>query len=132
MGATIDPLVSSAGMYDLIVTDNSNGCTAQSSVEVLADENTPTANAGATQTITCTTSQVTLNGSGSSTGTDFTYEWQDENVNSISTSQNPSTSQIGVYTIIVTDNSNGCTAESSVSIVAVSYTHLTLPTTPYV
>jgi len=117
VGTTVDPLVNSAGMYDLIVTDNSNGCTALASVEVLADEDTPTASAGMTQSITCTMSLVTLDGSSSSTGSEFTYEWQDEDDNTVSSSQNPITNQSGIYTIIVTDSSNGCTAESSVNIV---------------
>ena len=44
-------------------------------VEVIADFETPTANAGADQLINCDENATLLDGSGSSTGAAFIYMW---------------------------------------------------------
>ena len=55
----------------MIVTDNDNGCTATSEVEVVPDVNLPNADAGTSSTLTCVTIEATLDGSNSSSGTIF-------------------------------------------------------------
>ncbi len=116
IGTEASVVVNETGIFTLIVTDNDNGCTASSEVEVVPDINLPNADAGAESTLTCAITETLLDGSNSSSGINFSYEWLDENMATISTDQNTNSSSPGIYTIIVTDNDNGCTAESSVEI----------------
>ncbi len=116
IGTQASVMVSETGIFTLIVTDLDNGCTASSDVEVVPDVNLPNADAGAESTLTCVVTEVTLDGSNSSSGINFTYEWLDGNAITISTDQNTISSTPGIYTLIVTNNDNGCTAASSVEI----------------
>ena len=114
---TEDITVSAIGTYTLTVTDNDNGCFATDSAEVTADEDTPTANAGADMELTCTTLEVTLDGSGSSTNpdADLSYAWSGPNGYSANT-EDITVSEIGTYTLTVTDNDNGCFATDSAEV----------------
>ncbi|MFK7781826.1 proprotein convertase P-domain-containing protein, partial [Psychroserpens sp.] len=107
--ATEDITVSEVGTYTLTVTDNDNGCFAMSDAVVSADENSPTADAGSDMELTCTTLEVTLDGSGSSTNpdADLSYAWSGPNGYSAST-EDITVSEVGTYTLTVTDNDNGC------------------------
>ena len=108
--------VSAGGIYTLIVTNNDNGCSASSDVEVIPDTNLPTANAGMDVTLNCNTSQWTLDGSASSSGQNIEYEWQDEGGNTISSSQTTVINTPGTYTLIVLDTDNNCQAQDEVVI----------------
>ena len=116
IGMNASILVDETGIYTLIVTDNDNGCTATSLVEVTPDVNIPLADAGAGNTLTCAIIEVPLDGSNSSSGANYSYEWQDETGTPFSNDQNTTTISSGTYTLIVTDNNNGCTSASSVEI----------------
>lgn len=109
-GTTVD--VSVAGTYQLLVTDNNNGCTAETSINVNQDITEPTSSIAPASSITCTNSIVNLDGSGSSTGNNISYEWVDQNGNSLGTNNNLDVNSGGDYTLIVTNNDNGCTASS--------------------
>jgi large repetitive protein len=117
IGITPSVDVVSAGIYTLIVTNEDNGCSASSSVSVIADMNLPTAEAGIGETLTCTTTMVTLNGNGSSQGSNFEYEWQDQAGNVVSTDLMWEVSNPGIYTLIVLDTDNNCTTQDQVTIV---------------
>ncbi len=106
-GATVD--VTNAGDYDLVVTDNNNGCTAVTTVNVVANTNAPTANIAPPASITCTNGTVNLDGSGSSSGGNYAYEWFDSNGSSIGMGTNISVNAGGDYSLVVTDLDNGCT-----------------------
>ena len=107
--------VTQPGIYTLIITDPNNGCTTSTSVEVPQNIDQPNALAGNTDTITCDVTQVTLTGNG--TGNALSYEWFNESGISISTSTSVDVASIGVYTLMVTDGLNGCTAISNVEVV---------------
>ena len=81
---TLSPEVSSAGIYDLIVTNTDNGCTALSSVEITLNGNLPPADAGESVSI-CDT-DFTL--SGNSTG-GITGVWTSNSAASISDITDP-------------------------------------------
>lgn len=116
LGTDSEVLVSETGTYTLIVTDDLNGCTTASTVEVLPDANLPTADAGSGASLTCNETTVLLDGSNSSTGTNIIYEWQDASGNILGNVISQSVSDPGVYVLIVTDTDNGCTATSSVEV----------------
>ena len=112
-GNTID--VIAAGTYTLVVTDPVNGCTASTTVTVTESLTPPTADAGTGAILSCGVTSVGLSGSGSGNGT-ISYEWW--NPSNVSVGANPDlqATQAGTYTLIITDGSNGCTAEDQVTI----------------
>ena len=113
-GATVD--VTLAGTYQLMVTDNDNGCSAQTSIVVNQNINEPTSSIAPATSITCTNATVNLDGSASTSGNNISYEWMDQNGNSIGTGNNIDVSVAGDFTLIVTDNDNGCSSSSMESV----------------
>ncbi|MFV9484426.1 PKD domain-containing protein, partial [Christiangramia sp. ASW11-125] len=109
--------VTAAGVYVLTVTDLDNGCFDTNSVEVIQDNTAPTAEAGDDMELTCTTTSVTLNGSGDSTNTDadLSYAWTGPE-GFTSDEAMPGVSVVGIYTLTVTDNDNGCFVTDSVEV----------------
>lgn len=106
------------GIYQLVVTNSSNGCTAQSQVQVQADTLKPIAIAGPSATITCLVPQVTLNGTGSSAGPNYQYQWTGGTLVGGQGTLNPTVSAPGTYSLEVTDITNGCKAFSAVVVAA--------------
>lgn len=111
---TVSPTVDAAGFYTLEVTNITNGCNSSTTVEVTSDFNPPIADAGSDMVLTCFNIFVTLGGSGTSTGGNIIYEWLDPNGMVINSTLNPTVSTSGIYTLIVTDTNNGCTATDEV------------------
>lgn len=111
---TLNPVVVSPGVYHLVVTSNLNGCTASSSATVTVDVGVPKANAGPPDTLNCVVHQLSLDGSASSTGPEFTYSWTGPGVVSGPNTLAPVVDAPGIYRIVVTDTTNGCTAVSGV------------------
>ncbi len=112
-GQTLTPVVNKGGTYTIVVTNTTNGCTSTATTVVNSTIQLPTTNAGINQTLTCAQTNVNLDGSGSSTGSDFTYFWTASNGGTIiggETTLNPVVSTSGDYTLVVTNNSNGCTS----------------------
>ncbi|MBU6340467.1 MAG: choice-of-anchor L domain-containing protein [Bacteroidetes bacterium] len=115
-GNTLNPTVDLAGTYTLTVTNADNNCTATASVTVQADQVKPTAVAATPPLLTCQNPQITLNGTGSSTGSNFTYEWTGGSIVSGENTLNPVVDQPGVYTLVVTNTTNGCTKSVTVTV----------------
>ncbi len=106
------------GTYTLLVTNTQNGCTAQTTVNVQIDTLTPQANAGVANQLDCQNAVVTLQGSGQTFSGSATIIWTTVNGNILNgaTSFTPQVNQAGTYQLLITDNQNGCTAQSSVTI----------------
>ena len=107
-----NPVVDQPGVYTLVVTNPVNGCTASSSVTINQAPNVPVASIAPAPSLTCELAALNLNGTGSSTGGNFTYQWSATNgghiVNGVGT-LSPLVDEPGTYTLLVTDQSNGCT-----------------------
>ncbi|MBV6443129.1 MAG: hypothetical protein EPGJADBJ_04858 [Saprospiraceae bacterium] len=99
-----------------MISNTINKCTATVTVEVEQDIAEPLAVAGDSVALTCALPNAQLNGAGSSTGSQFVYNWStlDGQILSGETTLQPEISAPGIYTIQVTDLSNGCTSEASV------------------
>ena len=112
---TLNPIVNLEGVYQLVITDNNNGCTQIDSVNVFLDDSPPLADAGIAENLTCTTTQISLTGIGS-IGNNFTYLWTTQNGNIVSDANtlNPMVDSIGTYQLLVTNTNNGCTEISTV------------------
>jgi len=107
-GTTLTPTVDALGTYTLTVTNTVTTCSATSQVDVDPDSNAPTASAGSDQTITCNDPDVTLSGSAMN-GTNLLYEWAGPGITPANINEiNPVVSVPGAYSLIVTNQSNGC------------------------
>src|SRR5690606_39706197 len=95
-------------------SDVDNGCSAIDTVEVKQDITAEVADAGGDLELTCATTSVQLNGSGSSTNpdADLEYLWTGPG-DYTSTDETPTVTVAGIYTLTVTDSSNGCYATRS-------------------
>lgn len=106
---------SQAGTYTVTVTAT-GGCTKTATGTIIANVTPPTVVVAPPGTITCVNPTVTLNGTGSSTGAGFVYTWTASNggnITSGATTLTPTVNACGIYTLVVTNNTNGCTASAS-------------------
>jgi hypothetical protein len=119
-GSTLNPIVDAPGVYDLVVINLQNGCTAVSTVSIDTDYTLPQAITAPGGTLSCTQTTLLLNGSGSSAGQPFSYSWTTTTGNIISGSNtlNPTVNAIGNYQLLVTNTTNGCTATSTTQVTA--------------
>ena len=117
---TLNPTIDLPGTYQLQVT-GSNGCMATNSITVSENMNLPVSDPGTADPIGCATTSVSLNGNGSSSGGNFSYLWTTSNGNILNgnTTLNPSVDAAGTYTLLVTNNDNGCTAQNSITVIEV-------------
>ncbi|MEQ1745463.1 MAG: choice-of-anchor V domain-containing protein [Saprospiraceae bacterium] len=109
---TLTPLVNAAGTYTLVVTNSTNGCTAEDFTTASSSINPPTASATG-GVLTCTATSVTLT-STTNAGSP-TFAWSGPN-GFTSTQQNPSANTAGTYTVVVTNTANGCTKTATASV----------------
>ncbi len=110
------PINNQPGLYSITVTNINNTCTSVDQVTVTSDLAPPTADAGTDAVIDCITLSTTVGGT-SSSGLDFTYLWTGPGISPANnTLEIPTVSQPGTYTIVVTDNSNGCTQSDNMVI----------------
>ncbi|GAB4205263.1 MAG: hypothetical protein Fur0023_13890 [Bacteroidia bacterium] len=107
----------SAGVYSLTVT-GSNGCSAVSTATVYGNSNAPQVTLSSNSaTITCSNPSVTISATVPGTVTSASYSWSP--ASGISNGANSSTATFtagGSYNLTVTDNSNGCSSTTVVTI----------------
>lgn len=117
---TLSPVVNEAGTYNLTVTYNGGGvtCTANATVIVTGDPATPIAFATPQGQLDCNTGTVTVSGAGSSQGSGFSYQWSTANgsISGSTTTQNIQVTAPGLYQLVVTNTSNGCTATATAQV----------------
>ncbi|HHM20446.1 MAG TPA: hypothetical protein ENJ20_00355, partial [Bacteroidetes bacterium] len=109
-------VVDSAGIYQLTVTNDQNGCSAFATLVVEGDLQPPIAIAQANENIDCVNPTVQVSGNGSTTGMGITYEWTTNNGHIVSgeMSLTATVDSGGVYVLTVADAANGCTASDTV------------------
>ena len=92
LNASLGPTatINAAGTYNLLVTNNTNGCTSTDVAVVTDDFVPPAADAGPTAELNCAVTLLALQGSGS-TGATFTYSWTTTN-GTIGMDRRPTTS----------------------------------------
>ena len=108
--------VAEAGSYILVLTDTDSDCTIEESIIVTDNFLEPNADAGNNQIITCDISDVELNGSNSSNGSNISYEWFNSNNVLVGSNEIVNVETPGEYILVVTDNTNGCSASSSATV----------------
>ena len=114
-GTTLTPTIGAAGLYTIVVTDNSNGCTDTDNVQILDDVNAPLVVIAQPLTLNCTLKQTTIDATASSPGNGFGYLWTttDGNIVSGGTTNEPLVDAPGTYNLLITNTANGCTETAS-------------------
>ncbi len=112
---TPSPEVDTPAEYEVLVTNQTTGCTATGSVIVTVDIETPVAIATDGGELNCLVAEITLDGIGSSFGGDFSSQWSTTNGNIVSGANTltPLVDAAGTYELLVTNTTNGCTATAS-------------------
>ncbi|MCF8237401.1 MAG: choice-of-anchor L domain-containing protein [Saprospiraceae bacterium] len=119
-GNSYQPTISSPGTYQLIQIDANSGCKDSASVVVKENKIQPMADAGLPSQIACLGDSAILDGTGSTLGNNITYDWY-LNLTGPPVVSNQITGYAkaaGTYTLVVTDQSNGCRDSSEVIIPA--------------
>ena len=116
LGTAADQEVSADGAYTLIITNDENGCTTIANTTVGMDMMAPTAEAGLDQIINCNnlTTGVQLDGTGSGGIGTLTYQWMAPDMSDAGNAETINVLTEGLYTLIITDSSNGCTSMETV------------------
>ncbi len=109
---------SAPGSYSVTATD-ANGCTKVTSVTVNQNIVPPNATVAQGGTIDCFNPQTSLSGVGSSQGANISYLWTTIGGNFVSgtTTLAPVVNGCGTYILTVTNNTNGCTASASTTVI---------------
>lgn len=106
--------ISRVGTYVLTVTNIINGCEANDTMRVIADESLPVARANPEAFIGCDQEDVILDGTQSSQGISFTYQWLSPDNQQISEEMAITTTEEGQYVLIVTNIDNDdCISDSA-------------------
>ena len=107
-----------AGVYTLVVVDAVNGCSVAPQYTIAGGTTPPqNVNAGNLVSISCGSLTVALNGT--TTSTNVSYSWTGPSATSItsgSNTANPIVTEIGTYTLTVTDTLTGCQSTATVSV----------------
>lgn len=109
------PVAGQPGAYTLLLTDAANGCTATASVLVVADTAPPVIRLAPVLPLTCDRLSVTLDASASAGQAPLSAQWSTANGNLASGANTltPAANAPGLYTLLLTNGSNGCTASAS-------------------
>ena len=113
-----NPSVTAAGTYQVVVTNVDNGCTAIQNIEITQDNDKPEIDIASSNNIDCVNASVVLNASGSTVSNDFNIQWTSNNGAAFDNANilTPTVTQAGTYTLTITNPSNGCSSEASVTI----------------
>ena len=112
--------VNASGIYEIVVTDEMNGCSSRDEVAITVDTIRPVPSASVGGILDCDTDAIDItsqvvNGSGS-----YNYEWKTTDG---AIQGSPGTADIvatsaGSYTLVVTDLENGCSDSIQVEVMA--------------
>ncbi len=100
--------ITGPGTYRLFVTDPVSGCTNEITYVVTQDIAKPAASTLPPLVLTCDRTTVTIDANASSKGADFLPLWTGPSIVSGINSYTPVVDQPGFYTLVVTNNANGC------------------------
>jgi len=108
--------VTESGTYQVIVTDDDNGCTNSATATVSLSVNNPSVGIDSIGVIGCTMGQVTLTANMDVSNAE--YVWLDENGQTVSTINILNVTQVGTYSVTAIDPSTGCMDSDEISVTA--------------
>ncbi|HNE64361.1 MAG TPA: gliding motility-associated C-terminal domain-containing protein [Saprospiraceae bacterium] len=106
--------VTQAGNYVCVVTAP-NGCTTSKTSTVTLNSDLPNALAQVSGELNCTTKLVNVTTTGSSIGNQFSYSWTGPG-GFTGNQTNFSVATPGVYSLVITNTSNGCTKTTDIEV----------------
>jgi gliding motility-associated-like protein len=109
--------ITSAGVYTLVVTDATTGCSVTTQYTVTNSSIAPNANAGANGSLPCGAG-ATFTLGGSSTSTGVTYTWTGVGIVSGANTPSPTVNQAGIFTLTVSNPTTGCSSSATVAVAA--------------
>ncbi|MCB0549213.1 MAG: hypothetical protein KDD19_16665, partial [Phaeodactylibacter sp.] len=109
----LEATVASPGLYSFTVINTQTQCQSSTVAQAFIDTLPPLADAGAGLALDCAHPSVML-GSGAVPQPGVQYQWQDANGNILGTGLNQPASVPGLYTLLVVDTGNGCSATDEV------------------
>ena len=117
-GDTPNPTIDAAGSYEILVTNNDNGCFSSENITVIDSMTQINVQATPSGEISCLNSSIIIDGTGSSIGTDIVYNWSTPNGQIVGSNDqiNVEVDLPGTYQFIVTDTFTRCTAETTVTV----------------
>jgi hypothetical protein len=120
--STLTPMVNAPAIYQLNVTNLTNGCTATQAVTVDQNTNLPIVDAGVGGVLHCNQAQIVLQGTASAAGAAPLFLWSSSNGHLVGSPAQASVAadSTGTYTLVVTNLENGCTASDSTQLIEVA------------
>lgn len=111
---TASPTFTAIGNYTCLITNPSNGCST-SAAQVAVTDNTlaPSVSITPGVSVTCASTLVAVN---STANTTVTYTWTGTGIQGSSNNSSISANAAGIYSLVVTDASNGCISSASTSV----------------
>ncbi|MBC7695305.1 MAG: gliding motility-associated C-terminal domain-containing protein [Burkholderiales bacterium] len=111
---TASPTFTATGNYTCLITNQANGCSTNAAqVDVTDNTIVPTISITPGVSVTCASTLVTVS---STANTAVTYTWTGTGIQGSSNNSSISANAAGVYSLVVTDPSNGCISSASTSI----------------
>jgi hypothetical protein len=118
-GNTASPILGAPGTYIVTVTDALNGCVGTDQLLVTEDVTPPVVQLGSPEILTCAVSQIILDALGCTIGANFQYNWTSSAGGNFISTQNPQqpiVNEPGVYTLVITNQINGCSQSASATV----------------
>lgn len=119
LGNIQNPSNLGGGIYKVNIQD-AFGCQASATIDIPEDFQEPTIEMQTAEAINCINREVTLSAEGTSVGTEFSYNWTTYggNIAANPNSLKPIVNREGIYELVVTNNSNGCSAAAQIEVTA--------------
>ena len=110
--------VTTPGTYELVVTDNVNGCTATDEVTVSQNITPPGIQLDPVMNLTCATTERTIRAAPAPAGFTYSAAWTttDGNITSPANEFEIDVDQPGTYQLVLLDTTNGCTDATQVTV----------------
>jgi gliding motility-associated-like protein len=110
-------LITGSGVYSVTVQNPANGCIRTYTTAPVNNTTvvTPTITTPGASIITCNTTSLNLNGSPGS-GVSYTWSTSNGNITGGTNTQNTTVGSGGIYTLAVTNTTNGCVGTRTISI----------------
>jgi len=120
---TLNPLIGSAGIYQLTVINRETGCSTQSTVRIDQDDDAPAIMIAEPPSLDCNNPSILLNAAGTAANPNFVREWTTANGNFVSGTNglSPEVDSPGTYVLTITDPDNGCSASRSVEVISTAF-----------
>lgn len=108
-----------AGTFTLHVTNLDNGCTATYATAVTDDFQAPDVDLTAPGTLNCNAPSVNLNNNSATNPDQLDHQWTLPDGSEVNTGSVPSlgATQPGIYSLLLSNTQNGCTATASVTVI---------------